>query len=377
MQYDAAVVGLGVMGAATAGALAARGARVVAFDRYTPPHDRGSSHGRTRIIREAYFEQTHYVPLVQRAFDGWAALERAGARRLYVRTGGLMCGPEAGTLVAGTLASVRAHDLDHEQLDAAAIAARFPGIRPRDSDVGVLETRAGVLLVEDCLRTLLAAARAAGARLYANTAVEGWDAGDGGVVLRAGGERVRANRLIIAAGAWLGEVLGVAAPPHEVERQVVHWFTPRIMPERYTADRMPVLLWQREPESITYTLPDVGHGVKIAVHHQGEPTTVADVDRTVRTAERSAARTLLAQMHGDADWQPADASVCLYTNTSDRHFVIDVHPAAAHVVIISACSGHGFKFAPAIGAIAAELALDGGTLTDIAPFRMARLEPTA
>jgi sarcosine oxidase len=372
MVYDVAVVGLGVMGAATAYECAARGARVVAVEQFTPPHAFGSSHGRTRIIREAYFEHPLYVPLVRRAYERWLRLERDAQRPLLVRTGGVMVGPADGALVRGSLRSAREHEVAHELIDGERLPDRFAGLRAVAGHVAVFERNAGLLLAEACVAALLDGARAYGAALRSGTRVLGWDAGDGGVSIRTAASTLRARAVVIAAGAWLPELLGEATPPVRIERQVFHWYAARRGAARFTADALPVGIYEYEPARYVATFSDVGDGVKIGIHHEGEETTPQTIDRTPRPADEHAARPLLERFLADAAWALRDAAVCMYTNTPDDHFIVDAQPATPRAVIVSACSGHGFKFAPAIGELAADLALEGGSARDIAAFSLAR-----
>jgi len=179
--FDVAIAGLGAMGSAAAHCLADRGQRVIAFDRFHPPHDRGSSHGESRIIREAYFEHPVYVPMVQRAYDLWSELERRSGTMLYSRTGGVMIGAPESTLVKGALRSAREHDLAHEVLAAPELRARFPAFAVPDEMIGVVEARAGVLFAERCLRAQVTLAQAAGAEVHATEPVLRWEARGNGV----------------------------------------------------------------------------------------------------------------------------------------------------------------------------------------------------
>jgi sarcosine oxidase len=380
MIHDVAIIGLGVNGAAAAYETAARGARVVAIDRFTPPHAFGSSHGRTRITREAYFEHPLYVPLVREAYGKWQQLERAARTRLFIRCGGVMSGPPDGVLIGGSLASAQAHAVPHELLEPAALRERFPALSADPHHVALFEPNAGLLLAERCVAALLDGARAQGAVLRTGETVTGIDAGDGGVTIRTERGTIRAASAVVAAGAWLPDLLGTAAPPVTIERQVFHWYAPQRNAEWYRADAMPLGLWEYEPGAIVATFPDVGDGVKIGVHHRGEMTTARDIDRAPRADDERAARPLLSRYLGEPEWRALDASVCMYTNTPDEHFVIDAHPDSKRVVVFSACSGHGFKFAPATAARVADLALEGETTHDITPFRLSRFRearPTA
>jgi sarcosine oxidase len=376
------IVGLGAMGAAVGCELARRGAAVVGIDRFAPPHGHGSTHGRTRIIREAYFEHPHYVPLVQRAYELWAELEELSGTVLYRRTGGVMVGPPDGVLVRGTLASARMHGLEHEELTADALRRRFPALLPEPDHVGVFEPRAGMLLPEAAMRTLLTLARGYGAELRLETHVTGWHvASAGDVVLHTSGGELRAPRVIFAAGPWLNELLAdeYGHPPLRlpllVERQVSHWFEPAPGAHAFRPDQCPIGIWEYAPERYLYTFPDDGHGVKAGIHHEGRIVDPAHVDRVVSTGEELRMRRLLDWCMPGAAHRAVDAAVCLYTNTPDGHFIIDRHPAHEQVMLVSACSGHGFKFAPAIGELVADLLLEGASAFEPAPFALARLRP--
>jgi sarcosine oxidase len=372
--FDVIVVGLGVNGAAAAWRLAQRGARVLGLDARAPSHALGSSHGRTRIIREAYFEHPLYVPLVRRAYDGWVELEQAAGRPLLKRTGGLMIGPPTGTLVAGSRASARAHDVPHELLHGDALAARFPALRAPPGAVALLEHRAGVLRAEESVQALHGAACAAGARLEHGAEVAGWTASAAGVdVVTADGRRFRAGRLLLAAGAWLPGLLPDVALPLAVERQSVHWFEPtpgtRVGPED-----LPILLHEYDDGRYLYAFPADEAGIKAALHHQGTAAHPDSVDRSVTAQESAAVRACLDAVLPGAAGPRREAVVCLYTNSPDGHFIIDRHPRHEAVVVLSACSGHGFKFAPATGDVAAGLLLEGRPGFDLAPFRIDRFQ---
>jgi sarcosine oxidase len=366
-RWDVIVTGLGAMGSAAVRELARRGARVLGLDRYAPPHAHGSSHGRTRIIREAYFEHPAYVPLVQRAAQLWTALEREVGERLFVRTGGLMIGPEHGVLVNGARESARQHGLPHEFLTSAEVRRRFPALAPESDAVALYEPRAGVLFPEACVRALLWCAARDGAELRMGDPMLTWRA-EGGVVrvATAMGQHVT-DHLVLALGPWLPEFLDGAQLALTVERQMQHWFEPRQHAERFRPDHLPIALWEVS-DRMFYTIADFGDGVKVAVHHAGEITDPHRVRRTISDEEDARARALVERYLPDAAGDLREHAVCLYTNTADGHFVIDHHPVHREVVIASACSGHGFKFAPAIGEIVAKMAL-GEPHEDLSLFR--------
>jgi sarcosine oxidase len=368
--FDVAIAGLGAMGSACARALARRGLRVAGFDRFAPPHDRGSSHGKSRIIREAYFEHPAYVPLVQHAMRLWDALEEESVRTLRLRTGGLMIGPPEGTLVRGALASARAHDLPHELLDAAAMARRLPVLRPGPDMVGVWEPNAGVLFPEAGIDALLASARRRGATLLLDEPVVSWRADGDAVELRTPRGVHRAGHLVLASGAWLSAL----APglPLSVERVPLFWFEPAADPRGFDPERFPIFILEHARDRFIYGFPRMEGAVKLARHHEGEPADPDRLRRDVEAGEVDAMRDLFRPYLPAADGPLRETAVCMYTNTPDGHFVIGPDARHAAVTLVSACSGHGFKFAPAIGEIVADLVTEGRTRWDLGLFSPGR-----
>lgn len=365
------VAGLGVMGSAVARALARRGARVVGLDARHVPHGEGSSHGRTRILREAYFEHPLYVPLVRLAREEWLALSAEVGSPLFEPTGGLNIGAENGKLVRGVRASIEAHDIPHEILDARALRRRFPALRVDADHLGVLEPGAGVLSAEAGTTALLRSASSHGAALRTEEPLMAWDDRSDGLVVATARERIEADALVLCTGPWLADSPIGSRLSLSVERQVVFWFGPREPSAEGRA--LPVLLWEYEPDRVFYALPDRGDGFKAGLHHGGRTVEAGTVDRAPGEADEAGVRAALERLVPVLSGPRRDASVCLYTNTRDGHFVLDRHPESPRVWLLSACSGHGFKFAPALGSIVADLVLDGATTFDTAPFAAARL----
>jgi len=375
--YDVIVVGAGAMGSAAACRLARRGLRVLALDAHAPPHRMGSSHGGTRIIREAYYEHPLYVPLVRRAFEAWAELEAESGRTLYGRTGGMMVGPEGGALVAGARASALEHGIPHELLGPDEVRRAYPHFRVPEGMAALLEHRAGVLLPEACVEAQLALARAHGAELRFGEPATGWTADGAGVRVATAAGAYHAERLVLAAGACMPGLLGGLALPLQVERQTFHWYRPAEEPEAYGPGRCPIALWEHAPGRYFATFPDVGGGVKAQVHHEGALTTAADVARETTPADEAPVLELLRRFLPGAAGPLLDTAVCLYTNTPDAHFVLDRYPASPRVVVASPCSGHGFKFASAIGEAITALVLDEPYPLDLSPFSITRFAAAA
>ncbi|HEV8198025.1 MAG TPA: N-methyl-L-tryptophan oxidase [Gemmatimonadales bacterium] len=368
--YDVGIVGLGAMGSMAALELTRRGKSVIGFDRFRPPHALGSSHGKSRIIREAYFEHPQYVPFVQRAYDQWARLERDSGRRLLVTTGGLMVGPRDSTLVAGARKSAVEHGLEYEELSAAEVRRRFPVFTPAPGEVGLHEPRAGVLNPEASIEAALELASAAGAALCYYEPVLEWRGGDTITILTARGT-YQVDRLIVSAGAWMATGLPGSDLPLRVARQSLFWFA-AADPALVTPDRMPIFIWEWAPQRYFYGFPDLGDGVKVAIHHEGETTSGESVRREAPPEEALPLRAIMAERTPGLNGPLRASAVCLYTNTPDGDFVIDRSPLDPRVVLASPCSGHGFKFAPAIGEVLADLVLDRPPALDLRPFSLAR-----
>ncbi len=326
-SYEVIVVGLGAMGSATLFHLARRGVRVVGLEQFGAGHALGSSHGDSRIIRETYFEHPLYVPLVRRAHELWRELERVSGTTLMKIAGGLMIGPRDGMVVTGTLRSAREHGLPHETLTASAVGERFPAFRVR------VETRNGNYL---------------------------------------------ADRLVLAGGAWIPRLARSLVLPLTVERQSVFWLDPGASSEAYKPDRFPIYAYEFKPGTICYGFPRLPRGVKASVMHDGAIVSDPDkVNRGIGDEEveplRSALRPILPEL---AESRVCETGVCLFTNTPDHDFIIDFHPEYPQVLVSSPCSGHGFKFASAIGEAQADLLTQGKSRFDLTPFRIGRWRDT-
>lgn len=373
-SYDVAIIGLGAMGSAAAFHLSKRGANVVGFDRFTPPHLMGSSHGDTRIIREAYHESPAYVPVVQRSYELWAELEQEAGQQLLRQTGGVMFGPPEGETVSGARHSAELHGLAHEVLDADEARNRWPQFNPPDDFAAVYEDRSGILFPEKCITAHLEGAESRGAELRYGTQVLGWSSDGDGVTVQTDSGDVTAGQLLITAGAWLPGFVPELSLPIEIERQVLFWFEPDSNPEMFDADNCPIYIWEYELGQAFYGFPNLGDGVKIARHHDGAVVDPDTLDRDIVTSEdEQALRTQLAPLMPQAAGRVTRSEVCMYTNTPDRHYMVGFHPENSSVLIGSPCSGHGFKMASALGESFAELLLDGQSRHDLSPFALERL----
>lgn len=374
--YDVIVIGLGGMGSAAAYQLAKRGQRVLGLERHTPAHNHGSSHGRSRIIRQAYFEGAAYVPLLLRAYELWHELEHDSGAHLLTITGGLMIGEPDHVTVAGALHSAQEHGLEYELLDAHTLQQRYPMLRPLPSTVALYERNAGTVLPEASIVAHQRGAVAHGAALHFLEPALAWQASDGGVQVTTAQGSYTAARLIIAPGAWAPQLMADLALPLVVERQVLYWFAPHSGFEAYQAGRFPIFIWEIEDGMQFYGFPAESsppHGVKAAFFRKGAATTPEAIDRTVHADEIAAIRATLARFIPDLNGALVDAQTCMYTTTPDEHFIIAPHPCHANVILASPCSGHGYKFASVIGEVLADLAITGATRHPIALFDPARL----
>ncbi len=364
--YDVAIIGLGAMGSFTALELAGRGASVIGFDRFSPPHEQGSHGGETRAFRTIYTEHPDYVPLMKRALEHWERLAAEGRPELLTWTGVLSLGEADSPLLDGVQQSADVHGLPVQVLSADEVRRRYPALNPPGNFSGLLDTRAGLIDVSAALGCALQGARRLGAELRLDREVLGWSVEGREVRVDTRAERIRAKRLVITAGAWSGAILKALKLPLVARRQVLTWFRPR-RPEWFQPGAAPIFVFA--PGGF-YGFPEIaGAGVKIAYHEVGDPlpgfpvpvppTSEADLAPLVRDIGRFVPGLL------DPGRPPLDlmlaARTCLYTMTPDGHFIIDRHPHYKQVLFGAGFSGHGFKFAPVMGEVLADLALEGKT----------------
>src|SRR3989344_2700483 len=365
-KFDTIVFGLGAMGSAALYQLAKRGNKVLGIDQFTPPHIFGSSHGDTRITRQAIGEGEQYTPLSQRSYKIWRELERKTGKKLLEITGGLIISSGAKTAInhvpeffENTIKAAKKYKIKHEVLDASQIRKRFPQFNVQDNEVGYYEPNAGFLRPEECVNAQISMAKKYGATTL---------------------NEYEAKKLIVSAGPWLPTLIDPKyAKLFRIIRQVLFWFDVKTSIERFESKNFPIFIWELQGEKQgIYGFPAIDGqkgGVKIA-SEQYETTTTADtVKREVSKKEIEIMyKNFVAPYFPDLSDKCIKSVSCLYTCTPDSHFVIDKHPKYQSVIIASPCSGHGFKHSAAICEVLAQLVIDGKSQIDISSFKLNRFE---
>jgi sarcosine oxidase len=371
-SYDAIVLGLGGMGSAALFELARRGRRVLGLEQFPLVHARGSSHGHTRIIRTAYYEHPNYVPLVRRAFERWYELEQLAGRHLLTYAPCLTVGPKDGELIQGVLSADREHELEVCDFTREQVEDFYKPFRLPEGAVGLAEFGSGFLYVEECVRAHLDMAAARGATIHAEEPVIQWKAVGDSVEVRTARDTYRAAKLVVTAGAWATKLLADIGVPLSVMRQVMLWFEPR-EPALFRRDRFPIFICDTPPGPF-YGLPMIDpRGIKIARHYGAPELTSPDgVSWDATDTDEPPVRQFLDAYLPGQFGRRTDARVCMYTLTPDRHFVIDLHPKHSNVAVAAGFSGHGFKFASAVGEVLADLVESGRTRLSIDMFRSTR-----
>jgi len=371
---DVIVVGLGAAGSATLLTLAQRGIRCAGIDRFDPPHDQGSSHGLSRLIRLCYFEHPDYVPLLHKSYERWRELQATTSSPVFRVTGGLYIGMPHDPFVLGSLNSARTHGLAHELLAADAVSSRFPQFVMHSGEQAFFEPTTGVLFPENAIAATLSRARELGAQTLTHESVTKWSANARSVEIHTNRRVLHAASVVFCTGAWMPQIVPELKPVLSITRQVLAWFHPAESRVLHTP-QMPAWAISEPDGSAHYgfpmfspesagQMPPGGYGFKVALHKLGDPSDPDAVDRRVRDDEITSLAAFLESRIPraiSADRKLLDAKVCLYTSTPDQHFLIDRHPAHENVVVVSACSGHGFKLSPAMGLAAADLATQGTT----------------
>jgi len=384
-KFDTIVLGLGAMGSAAVYQLAKRGNNVLGIDQFSPPHILGSSHGDTRITRQAIGEGEQYTPIALRSYEIWQEIEKETGKKLLEMNGGLIISSGAKTAInhvenffENTVATAEKYNIKHETLDATQIRKRFPQFNVQDNESGYYEYNAGFLYPEKCVSTQISLAEKYGATIHKNEKVESFLEKDGIVSVKTNLGEYEAKKLIISAGPWFPALIeDEYSKFFKVIRQVLFWFDVKTSIERFEPKNFPIFIWELQGNKQgIYGFPAIdgeNGGVKIA-SEQYEITTTADtVNREVSKDEIKAMyENFVAPYFPDLSDKCVKAISCLYTVTPDSHFVIDTHPKYSSIILASPCSGHGFKHSAAIGEILAQLAIDGKSKIDISGFNIKR-----
>jgi sarcosine oxidase len=372
-SFDVIVIGVGGMGSAALWQLARRGQRVLGIERFDLGHELGSSHGLNRIIRLAYHEHPSYVPLLRRAYELWREAEQLAGEPLLFITGSLDIGREHERIVQGSLAACREHDLEHELLDSAQIGLMFPGYCLPAGYAAVWQPDGGFVASERAILAHASLATYSSAEIHARETVVGIEPAAGRVTVVTDNDRYEAGRVIVATGAWIADLIPSLAGKAVPERQVLGWFQPKV-PRLFAPGIFPV----------SNLLSDIGQfyqfpmwglpGFKIGrYHHFGEQGHADSLAREPTPADEAALREAIRVFFPAADGPTLRLAACMFTNTQDEHFVIDLLPKHPEVIVASPCSGHGFKFASVIGEILADLAVEGESTQDLSLFAYGRL----
>jgi sarcosine oxidase len=373
-RFDVIVIGVGGMGSATVYHLARRRQRVLGLEQFDIPHDFGSSHGSTRIIRLAYAEGPAYVPLLRRAYTLWRELENLSGERLMVITGGIDAGREDSSTIQGSRLACEQHHLPHERLDAASLQKRFPGYRLAKDMEAVYQPDGGFLMPERCIVNYVMAAQALGAEIHAREQVLDWTPQGEGVEVRTALGSYFATKVVITAGPWASALCPQLSKLAIPERQVVLWAQPN-RPEFFRLGSFPIFNMEAQ-EGRFYGFPvwDIP-GFKIGkYHHLRQDVDLNRIDRDVHPEDEEVLREGIRRYFPDANGPTMALKTCLFTNSPDEHFILDLHPDAPNVYIAAGFSGHGFKFCSVIGEIMTSMAIDGvdAYVEDLAMFRLQR-----
>ena len=358
ITYDAAVIGVGGVGSAALFHLASRGLQVIGLEQFSIAHDRGSSHGQTRIIRTAYFENSAYVPLLIRSYELWRSLEVSSGQRLLEPTGLLEVGRPDGEILPGVVTSAQEHSLEIERLTSSQSEHRFPMYHVPDDMEAIFEPTAGMLYVEECVATHVRAAEAKNATVRQNTRVDRIELDAAPIVIHLENEEIAAERLVICGGAWASQLLDLRLPL-EIARKHLHWYSTD-QPNWQAKRGCPTFFYEL-PDGCFYGFPAIdAQGVKIAEHTGGEKlTTPDDFDRSPSPEDDQRVLAFLSHHLIHVFPRRTRHETCLYTLTPDAHFIVDRHKMNPNIAYAAGLSGHGFKFAPVLGEILTDLVVHG------------------
>ena len=371
--YDVIIIGLGAMGSAASYYLSKNGVKVLGLDTYEPPHKLGSSHGHTRVIREAYHEGTSYVPIVKRAYELWNELDHEIEDKLILEYGGMYLGDD-GKYLSDAKKSAKKYDIPIKEFSSKEIKEKYNILNPPNNFKGLLENRSGAVFPEKAISNFLSKSINNGSSHNYNEKVIGWEKQSKFYKVETDKNNYFAEKLIFSSGAWIKNLVPSLKLPVKIERQVLFWFDPIKYKDKFHYSNMPNTGWDLDNGMEFYTQPNIENkGFKVAMHHNGKFISEDDLNRESNADDLSIVKNFLEEYIPLANGKLIDSRVCVYTNTPDLDFIIDFYPNDENLIICSPCSGHGFKFTPAIGEICSELVINNGTNYDLREFSIKRL----
>ena len=371
-KYEVIIIGLGAMGSAASYYMSKKGINVLGIDRFQPPHSFGSSHGHTRIIREAYHEGTSYVPIVQRAYELWHDLENESNQEMIIEYGGMYIG-DNGNYLSDAKLSAKKYNIPIEEFSSSKIKEQFKILNPKNNFKGLFEKRSGAVFPEKSILYFLEESIENGNHHKYNEKVISWEKESGNYKVITDKNQYVAEKLIFSSGAWLSNLVPFLKLPLRIERQVLFWFDPLKDKELFHYSKLPNTGWDLDNGDEFYTQPDIeGKGFKVAMHHNGEFIDEENLSRQYTKSDLSIIRNFIEEYIPSANGKLLDSKVCIYTDTPDLDFIIDFYPEDENIIICSPCSGHGFKFTPAIGEICSKMINNEKTGFELSEFSLSR-----
>lgn len=365
-HYDVIVIGVGTMGAPACWYLAKNKYRVLGLEQFDIPHDQGSHAGQSRLIRKAYYEHSNYVALLERAYDNWLQIEEETGAKLYYKTGLLYFGEPSSVLIEGTRETGKQFNIPLDVLTSQEATKRFPATKFMEHHQVLFEPDAGFITPEKSIATYTADAILKGADIRAREKVINWNYKNGIVEVITDRNKFTADRIIFTAGAWTKKVVPLLPAELKITRQIIAWVNPKEW-NKFTIGNFPCWFMNDDDGNLFYGFPILPSkdfagpvGLKLAHHKPGDPTDPDHVDRSIKPGEEKVLTDTLDKYFHGAAGNVLAMKICMYNNSADADFIIDFVPGTgSQAVVATGFSGHGFKFASAVGEIVADLATKG------------------